>query len=60
MVDQVQVPKVNLFADVGAPPGNGVVAKVNLFAIVNNSTPPPPPARRRRKVNVALNYGGQG
>jgi hypothetical protein len=58
MVDQIDVPKVNLYADVGGALGNAIVTKVTLYAIVNDDTPPPPPAPRRRKVNVAIRYGG--
>lgn len=60
MVDQVDVPKINLYADVGGSPGSVIVTKVTLYAIVNNNTPPPPPVRARRRINVAINYGGQG
>lgn len=57
MVDQIQNPKVNTYANIGGGSGVVVVSKVTMYAIVNNQQPPPPPppgTRRRASVTVDI------
>ncbi len=57
MVDQIDAPKVNTYADIGGSPGYVIVSKVTMYAIVNDDTPPPPPPptpRRIADINVSV------